>query len=142
MQSFWFNYEQRTPFWGDANSPLYMLEDQWHLADITDPNSELIPGKYPTALDGNSSHSNYTASTFWMRNVRYLKLRNLELGYTFPQKWTKKLSIQNLRIYTLMQNLFSIDNVHDRGIDPEICQSAGFAYPTNRVINFGLNVTF
>ena len=141
-QSFWFNYEQRTPFWGNAAIPAYMLADQWHLADITDPDSELIPGTFPMALEDNTTSSDYTASSFWMRNVRYLKLRNLELGYTFPVKWTKKAAIKKLRVYTLMQNLFSIDNVHDRSIDPEIAQPAGFAYPTNRVINFGVNVTF
>lgn len=140
--SFWFNFEQRTPFWGDAGIPEYMIKDSWHLADMTDPNSELIPGKYPMLLQGNQSSSNYTTSTFWMTNVRYLKLRNLELGYTFPVKWTKKAAIQKLRVYTLMQNLFSIDNVHDRGIDPEINSPAGFSYPTNRVINFGVNVQF
>lgn len=140
--TFWFNYEQRTPFWGETNSPQYYLEDQWHLTNINDPNSELIPGRFPTALVGNATHSNYTASTFWMRNVRYLKLRNLELGYSFPTKWLQKVKVEKLRVYTLMQNLFSIDNVHDRGVDPEIAQPAGFAYPTNRVINVGLNVTF
>ena len=141
-QSLWFNYEQRTPFWGEGNSPQYYLEDMWHLSDITNPDSELIPGTFPTALEGNTTHSNYWASSFWMTNVRYLKLRNLEIGYTFPQKWTKPAHISKLRVYTLMQNLFSIDNVHSRGMDPEICQGAGFAYPTNRVITLGVNVTF
>lgn len=142
LSTHFFNYESRVPFWGDANSPAYMFKDQWHLSDINDPNSELIPGKYPTALLGNSTHSNYKASTFWMENVAYLKLRNLELGYTFPISWTQKVAIQKLRVYTLMQNLFSLDNVHDRGIDPEIYQSAGFVSPTNRIMNIGLSVTF
>ena len=111
------------------------------MSDITNPDSELIPGTFPTVLIGNSNHSNYKASDFWMRNVRYLKLRNLEFGYTFPDKWMKKMHVKKLRIYTLMQNLFSIDNVHDRGIDPEIYSASAINYPTNRVINFGLTLT-
>lgn len=140
-QSFWMNYEQRVPFWQE-NSPQWMLEDQWMLSDLDDANSELIPGKYPTAIKGNQGHSNYYASTFWGKNVKYLKLRNLEIGYTFPTKWLKKAKIRKLRVYTLMQNLFSIDNIHQFGLDPEIRQVAGFVSPTNRIFNFGVNVTF
>lgn len=139
--TFFFNYEQRFPFHGDRPNPEYYLSDQWHLSDITNPDSELIPGTFPTVLMGNSNHSNYKASDFWMRNVRYLKLRNLEFGYTFPDKWMKKMHVKKLRVYTLMQNLFSIDNVHDRGIDPEIYSASAINYPTNRVINFGLTLT-
>ena len=135
------NYEQRVPFWQE-NSPQWMLEDQWMLSDLDDANSELIPGKYPTAIKGNQGHSNYSASTFWGKNVKYLKLRNLEIGYTFPAKWLKKAKIRKLRVYTLMQNLFSIDNIHQFGLDPEIRQVAGFVSPTNRIFNFGVNVTF
>lgn len=145
MQTFWANWEMRVPFIDTTNNPQYLLDfkNMWHLADINDPNSELIPGKYPMGLVGASfEHPNYHTSSFWTRNVRYLKLRNMEIGYTFPQKWTKKAGMQKLRVYTLMQNLFSIDNIHDMGIDPEIADDAGYAYPTNRVINFGVNVTF
>ena len=141
MQTFWFNFEQRGPF--HNTNPQYMMSDQWSLADPADPNSALIPGTYPTLLYGNEAHSNYNeGSTFWMRNVKYCKLRNLELGYTFPEHWLKKIGVKKFRVYTLMQNLFSIDNVHDREIDPEISTASGVNYPTNRVINFGINATF
>lgn len=143
MQTFWANWQMRVPFMDQTNNPTYLLKDQWHLADISDPNSELIPGKYPTALVGASfEHPNYYPSTFWTRNVSYLKLRNMEIGYTFPDAWMRKIYIKKLRIYALMQNLFSLDNVHDMGIDPEIADTAGYAYPTNRIVNFGFNLTF
>lgn len=141
MQTFWFNFEQRGPF--HNTNPQYMMSDQWSLADPSDPSSELIPGTYPTLLYGNESHINYReGSTFWMRNVKYCKLRNLEVGYTLPERWLKKVGVKKLRVYTLMQNLFSIDNVHDREIDPEISTASGVNYPTNRIINFGINATF
>ena len=77
-----------------------------------------------------------------MKDVNYIKLRNLEIGYTLPRQWTAKLGIKRMRIYTLMQNLFSIDNLGYYNIDPETASTAGFDYPTMRIINFGFNLTF
>lgn len=137
-----FNYEARYPFWGDSCAFDYMASDQWHLADPYDANSGLIPGKYPTMLYGNTSHSNYYSSTFWIRDVWFLKLRNLQIGYTFPQPFTRKFSVEKLRIYCFMQNLFSLDNMHEYGVDPETSNVSGTGYPTTRVINIGFNLTF
>ena len=85
------------------------MEDTWRLSDIFDANSEMIPGKYPTLLIGNNAnnHSNYWDSSFWKYNVRYLKLRNLEFGYTFPKEWLQKCRINSLRLYLAGQNLFN-----------------------------------
>ena len=135
------NYEARHPFWGDGNTFQSIMGDQWHLADPTDINSELIPGRYPTMIAGNTNHINYTFSTFWMQDIWYLKLRNLTVGYTLPSKITKKAAISNLRFYASFQNLFSIDNVRTH-TDPEIAQVAGFCYPTTRVYSIGFNLTF
>lgn len=136
------NYEAMNPFHDGGNNPQYYMENQWMLSDITNPNSTLIPGKYPTLIKGNQNHSNYWHSDFWLTNVNYIKLRNLQIGYTLPDKWMKPRGIQKLRIYTMMQNLFSIDNLGDMKIDPEITSDSGVQYPTNRVINVGVNLTF
>jgi hypothetical protein len=135
-------YEAREPFHDGGNNPQYYLENQWHLADPTDPNSALIPGKYPTVIAGNRTHINYHANDFWFINVNYCKLRNFEVGYTLPQKWTKTIGVEKFRIYSSMQNLFSIDNLGDVDIDPEIVGNSGVHYPTTRVISFGVNLTF
>jgi hypothetical protein len=139
--SYMMDYESRNPFHDGGNNPKYYMENQWMLSDITNPDSELIPGKYPTLIVGNSSHSNYWKSDFWTQNVNYIKLRNLELGYNFPKKWLSTVGIQKFRIYTLMQNLFCIDNL-DAEIDPELTTGSGVQYPTNKVINVGFNLTF
>ncbi|HJF90393.1 MAG TPA: TonB-dependent receptor [Alistipes onderdonkii] len=136
------NYELSRPFWDGGNSGSYILGDQWRLSDISDPASRLIPGKYPTALEGNTNHSNYWTSDFWYTNVAYLKLKNFELGYTFPRKWFRKVGITKLRAYLFGQNLFSIDNLNDLDIDPEITSEAGLNYPTNRMYGAGIKLTF
>ena len=141
--SYYMNSEAREPFHDGGNNPQYYLENQWRLSDPSDPNSALIPGKYPTVIDGNRNHVNYTRKNdFWLLNVNYLKLKNLEIGYTLPAKWTKKAGIEKVRFYSLMQNLFSIDNLGDIEIDPEITDRTGVHYPTLRMINFGVNLTF
>ena len=134
------NYESKLPFHDGGNNPQEMLENTWHLADIWDANSQLIPGKYPMPLEGNSAHSNYWTSDFWLVNVKYLKLRNFELGYTFPKKWMSKAGVEKLRIYVAGQNLFTVSN--KPGTDPEGTTDSGLQYPTTRIINVGFNLNF
>ncbi len=139
--STWYQeWEQRNPFHDGGNNPQYYMENTWRLTDIWDANSELIPGKYPTLLIGNSSHSNYWNSDFWKKNVRYVKLRNLEFGYNLPKKLTNSMSISDVRLYLAGQNLFGLTNLI--GVDPEINETNGLAYPTMRIINVGLTLKF
>lgn len=136
------DYEMSKPFWDGGNTAAFVLENQWRLSDIADPQSPLIPGEFPTALVGNSNHSNYWVSDFWYKNITYIKLRNFELGYTLPQRWMSKAGINKLRLYLFGQNLFSIDNMGAYDIDPEIANSTGIVYPTTRVIGTGINLSF
>lgn len=136
------NHEGMLPFHDGGNNAAYYMENQWMLSDITDPNSELIPGTFPTLIRGNQNHSNYWHSDFWVMNVTYIKLRNLQFGYTLPTRLTERWGLKNVRVYSMMQNLFSIDNLGEMKIDPEITSESGIQYPTNRVINLGLNLTF
>ena len=134
------NWEQKMPFHDGGNNAKYYMEDSWRLSDIHDPNSELIPGKYPMLLIGNSNHSNYWNSDFWKHNVMYVKLRNLEFGYSVPESVLSKINIKRARVYFSGQNLYTLTNV--QGIDPEIQSDNGLVYPTTRIYNFGLNLTF
>lgn len=136
------DYEMSKPFWDGGNTAAFVLENQWRLSDIANPQSPLIPGEFPTALVGNSNHSNYWVSDFWYKNITYIKLRNFELGYTLPQRWMSKAGINKLRLYLFGQNLFSIDNMGAYDIDPEIANSTGIVYPTTRVIGTGINLSF
>ena len=134
------NWEQRNPFHDGGNNPQYYLSDCWTLSDIWDANSELVKGKYPMPLIGNSSHSDYWTSSFWFTNVRYIKLRNFELGYSVPQSILKYAKIKSLRLYVSGTNVFTITNKH--GFDPEGDGESGLQYPTSRVINVGFNLKF
>jgi TonB-linked SusC/RagA family outer membrane protein len=135
------DWEQKRPFHDGGNNPQYYMEDTWHLSDIMDANSELIPGKYPTLLIGNAGHSNYWFSTFWLHNITYLKLRDLQVGYTLPSTLSNKLSITSCRIYFSGQNLFILKNT-EMGLDPEIESTNGLQYPPSRIMSLGLTLKF
>lgn len=79
-----------------------------------------------------------TSSQLWLHNGNYLKLKNLTIGYTFPEKWMQKLYVQNLRIYATGENLLTITKF--KGLDPEM--GAGNGYFPIRQFAFGINVTF
>ena len=90
-----------------------------------------------------ATHSNGNkASTYWAKNITYLRLRNLDFGYTIPKKFLNKLGIQACRIYANGYNLLSFDNLKKYGVDPEISTTSGLQYPQSRIYNVGANITF
>ncbi|MDR0892271.1 MAG: TonB-dependent receptor [Mediterranea sp.] len=140
MTSWQQQYETARPFQNDGNSPAEVLEDAWHLSDIWNADSELVPGKYPLIRLNSDESSAYEKSTFWLHNVRYIKLRNLEFGYTLPKNVVKKAGISNLRVYLSGTNLLTFSNLPI--MDPESVSTNGLDYPTMRVINLGINLKF
>ncbi len=89
-----------------------------------------------------SSYENYNntqVSTWWMRDGSFLRLKQLEFGYTLPQKLTNKLHIDNLRFYFQGNNLLCWSKF--KLWDPELA-GEGFNYPIQRTFNLGVNITF
>ena len=68
----------------------------------------------------------------------YLKLRNIELGYTFPTAWMKKIHVTAARIYVNAQNVAVWDRMWLKDRDPESAGSGTLPYPLQRVVNMGL----
>lgn len=139
----WFqNWETRWAFQNGGNLNT-IFTDRWHRADIYDLNSEWIPGKYPPNRFNQGGHSNNNkTSTFWAHNVKYLRARTIQLGYTLPSALLNRVNIKRARFYVNAYNLFSIDNIHEFNIDPEINDDNGLQFPQMRNINVGVNLTF
>lgn len=140
-QSFQRNWELKFPFQNNGTSPHYMLEDRWHQADPFNDDSPWVAGTYPALRKDYPSHVNFRKNDFWVINVRYIRLRNIELGYEVPASIIGKVGITGLRVYANASNLFSIDNVADLEIDPEIASGNGLVYPQPRLFNLGFNLT-
>lgn len=114
--------------------------DSWHHEDILDPTSPWVPGKFPAVSAAHPSTRG--ENDFYTRDVNYIRLRNLVLGYTFPKRWTEKAKIQKARLYFEGTNLFCIDSLEDYGVDPEIAYCNGIDYPQSRVFTVGFNLVF
>ncbi|MGM9743253.1 MAG: SusC/RagA family TonB-linked outer membrane protein [Candidatus Cryptobacteroides sp.] len=125
-----------------SNSPAYFM-DRWHKADLYDPNSEWVPGKYPAPRrDDGDNGANRLESPINRVNASYFRLKNVELGYTVPAKKLAKAHISGLRIYYNMTNPFIICNKYLKEYDPEISDGNGFQYPIQKSYNFGVNISF
>lgn len=93
--------------------------------------------KYPV-LRNNSNEKNNIASDAFVHNAAYLRCKNLQLGYTIPVHITRKFHVEKLKIYSSIDNLFTISKFP--GLDPEVADNVG--YPTVRQYSVGINVSF
>ena len=80
------------------------------------------------------------SNTYWFRKTDYLRLKNLQLGYTFPSTLVDKISMKSARLYVNAINLFTIDTF--KVFDPETDNQDGTVYPQKKTFNVGVNVTF
>lgn len=103
---------------------------------------EWVIGKLPPVRKAGFSNNQHTNS-YYMLDADYLRLKNLEIGYTLPAKVCKKMKIKKLRVYVNSNNLLTFTSgwMMDY-IDPENGDSNAWYYPQARTFNFGLNLTF
>ncbi|MEO5683238.1 MAG: TonB-dependent receptor [Chitinophagaceae bacterium] len=105
-------------------------------ANTTDPLNN-INAKFPR-LKYNSDAQNSIASDFWLYNASYVKLKNLQIGYTIPGRYASKALITRARVYLSGENLLTITNYP--GMDPEV--GASIQYPTLKQFAAGISLTF
>lgn len=137
--NFNFQYieQMRGPLpWGRNSLSQFM--DRRHHEDIYDVNSPWVPGKFPAT---NYPPSNGWQSEFWWPDASYLRLKNVELGYTFSRSVLSKAGLQNIRIFVSGFNLITWTKM--RYIDPEQDPNTyNYLYPLMKNYNIGLNIIF
>ena len=122
------------PGMGTLNNAMGNWANRWRSDE--DPGD----GKTPR-LDGTTGS---LLDTRWLYDASYIQLKNITLGYNFPQDLANKLLISNLRIYVSLENVWRKDNYYG-GYNPESVQSDGTdygAYPNAKVYMIGLNFNF
>lgn len=82
----------------------------------------------------------HTENDFFIQNRSFLRLKNIELGYTLPERFLSKVGVKALRVYVSGQNLFVLDNLRITHIDPE--QNNSYGYPITKNVTLGLNINF
>ena len=118
--------------WG-SNPPKYLVEGSW-----TPDHTDAI---YPR-LSTQSSPNNVYVSDFWKRDASYLRLKNFQIGYTFPKTLTRKFYVESLRLYVSASNVFTLSGLSSMGIDPEAPSVNNGYYPQQRVVSLGAGITF
>ena len=116
--------------WGNILTDV--VGNYWSLGINEDPNA-----KYPRLSYGGNSN-NYRASTYWLRNGSYIRLKNVELGYSIPKRFVNKLHLDRVRLYLMGTNLLTFSDF--KLWDPELGSSNGQQYPLSRTVTIGLTV--
>ena len=97
---------------------------------------------YPL-LHYSTNANNHRGSTFWIRSANYLRIKNVEFGYTLPAKWTERIKIKSTRLFVNGMNVFTFKNdLDDYYVDPEIDDGFGAMYPIQKIWSGGLEINF
>lgn len=122
-------------FRGDGNIQKWQAEGRF------DPANPTRYPAYPRLEDlSNSTTPNIVTSDFWTQDASYIRLKNIQLGYTFPKKMLQAAKISNLRVYVQAENPLCW-NKYKSGWDPEINTSGNY-YPILATYTFGVNFKF
>jgi len=121
-------------FYHDGNSPKFLIENSWR--------EDNLNAEFPRLCITQPSTNNGYSSTFWYRNGDYLRLKTAQIGFTFPKHLTNVVGIHSARIYAEGQNLLTLSGLTKYYIDPEQPGVSNGYYPQQRIISFGINVTF
>lgn len=145
---YWYPAGQSMPFWGPYSYPYLSFLQKDFLADVW--TAENTDAYFPRAMAYSASGGVLSnVNDRYLQNLRYLRFKNLTVGYTLPQSWTGKARIESVRIYFTGENLcyWSPLKKHSRYVDPEAAIDRSDTYnnayyPWQKSFLFGIDVTF
>ena len=80
------------------------------------------------------------SSDFHLQNASYIRLKNLEIGYSLPKKWLQNINVQGIRVYFSGYNLLTFTSL--KYLDPEYSADTAYSYPISKTFTLGLNFKF
>ena len=119
------------PFYSSGNAPYYLVEGAWR-----EDNRDAEYPRLSTVSNGN----NAWPSSWWVKNGAYLRLKNLQIGYTLPQHLLNKTGIERVNIYIAGTNLLTFSAF--KYVDPEMPSVNNGYYPQQRTYSIGVNLSF
>ncbi|MCL4639796.1 MULTISPECIES: SusC/RagA family TonB-linked outer membrane protein [Olivibacter] len=122
------------PFNNGAGATTEWLTDAW-----TPENTQ---ARLPIVTESTGNKDNFLQSDFWLKSGSYLRLKNVQLAYLIPQKWTSKINIAKVSVFVNAENFLTFSKYKD--FDPEtiINYSSLYHYPMLKTFSGGINVTF
>lgn len=112
-----------------------IVEGRWHEGRL-DANGNITNAARFPKLTYLTDKKNTDASDFWLTSQDYLRVKNIQIGYTLPQHWINTAKLQKVRIYCSLENFFTLTDYP--GLDPE----SGWGYPAMKQTSFGINLSF
>ena len=145
----WWPGDNNMTFWGVTDGEWWSTSFKEHLDYFRTSDNALgenLNAYYPRPV---FNTKNNKSQTRYLQNAAYMRLKNIQLGYTLPKKLVNKLMLQNLRIFVSAENLLTITSL-SKTMDPETCgagyqsnsQANGTVYPLSKTVSFGLSVNF
>ncbi len=144
----WYPGGDNLRFWGPYSRPYSTFVPRNFMSDVWSETNTDAYFPRPRAYAALSATNNtiYYANDRYLQNLAYCRLKNLTIGYTLPEKWTRKIYLQKIRIYFSGENLITWTALKSKFIDPEEASAASDnrsnVYPWSKTFSFGLNVTF
>lgn len=137
---------------GPIAIPGYRPGEAWykHQLDYWTPENPDAFYPRPTDAGGSNNTRNFLPQTKYLLNMAYTRLKNINVGYTIPSKYTKKAKLSSARIYFSGENLFTIDHLNGLPIDPEVdytpaglddSNTFGRVYPYRKSFSFGVQLS-
>jgi len=117
----------------EGNAYSYNIDDRW-----TETNQD--PYAFWPRLTYGPNKNNYRASTWWKKDMSFLRCKTIEVGYTFPKSWFERFYVKSCRVFVSGNNLFCLSDF--KLWDPELGTNDGLKYPMNRSVMFGIDVNF
>ncbi|MGI6073581.1 MAG: SusC/RagA family TonB-linked outer membrane protein [Fermentimonas sp.] len=116
-----------------AGSIFSNIDDRW---TVDNPSQNVF---WPRMGEAQSENNNQR-STWWLRDMSFLRLKNIELGYTFPRDWTSQVGVKSARLFVRGSNLLTFSKF--KLWDPELETTDGLKYPIMKSVSVGLNINF
>ncbi|MFV0468939.1 MAG: TonB-dependent receptor, partial [Dysgonomonas sp.] len=114
------------------------INDRWDPANPT--NQDVFYPRLAWSSADPSNSNNYVASTWWQRDMSFLRLKQMTISYYFPKSWTNKLPVKGGRFYAMGSNLLTFSAF--KLWDPELNTNNGVKYPNVTACTLGVNFDF
>lgn len=123
---------------GGGSGNLYSnIDDRW---TEENPDQNAFYPRLSYGSETTSSINNFQKSTWWVRNMNFLRLKTLQLSYNLPKPWVNKVHLKNAAVYVMGTNLFTLSRF--KSWDPELNTDNGASYPNTTSYSVGINFTF
>jgi TonB-linked SusC/RagA family outer membrane protein len=122
-------------FRGDTSHPATVWRDSWTF----NPSDAKMPRVFEAT--NSNSHPQSVMSTFWLQNTSFVRMKSLQLGYTFPTTSLKSLGLSKLRVFYSAENLLTFDSM-PINLDPEATSERASSYPLIQTHSLGVSLTF